>query len=55
MYMYSHMYVFIYITSFSIYTWKTELTENTNFHLFAAKRNGKRKFVFLGLLMINGK
>jgi hypothetical protein len=26
---------------------KTELTENSNFHLFAANRNGKRKIVFL--------
>jgi hypothetical protein len=29
-------------------------TETANFRLFAANRNGKRKFVFLGQQMING-
>ncbi len=30
-----------------------ELTESSNFRLFAAKGNGKRKFVFLGQQTMN--
>jgi hypothetical protein len=48
-----------------MYVRKTELTENSNFHLFAAitenrngklaaNRNGTRKFVFLGWQTVNG-
>ncbi len=32
-----------------------ELTENGNFPLFAANRNGKPKFVFIDRQAINGK
>ncbi len=54
-----------YSTHTHTHTRKKELTENGNFHLFAANRNGndklpffpaklKRKYVFLGQQMING-
>jgi hypothetical protein len=53
---------FLYVSRFpcpclnvsGIHKWKTELTENSIFRLFATNRNRKRKFVFHGLKTING-
>jgi hypothetical protein len=65
-YIYIYLYIYIYVfrcihtyiyigisTLYTVYIYpEKELTENENFHLFAANR--KKKFVFLGRQTING-